>query len=342
MVALRSLFNRAGPLLPGLAIVTTVSAVATALGQLAPTVGAPVFGIALGMLVQALRPPSQGTRPGIAFSAKYVLQVSVVALGLGLSVSELFATATDTLPVMLGTLGIALVAAAALARLLRIDRELFVLIGAGTAICGGSAIAATSSVIGASRLAVAYAMSTIFLFNATAVVLFPALGHAFDLSQTGFGIWAGTAINDTSSVVAAGYHYGTTAGDTGLVVKLARTTMIIPLTLALAAWQFTRRYRAHREEPSATVPWRRVFPWFIAWFCVATTANTIGLVPEAAQDALGVIAVFLITMALTGVGLSAQFGQMRETGIRPLVFGGLLWMCVALGSLALQSMTGLL
>jgi uncharacterized integral membrane protein (TIGR00698 family) len=326
--------------LPGVALVAVLAAAATALGEAAPVIGAPVFGITLGMLTQWLRPVPERHRAGVAFSAKYVLQASVVLLGLGLSIPQLFATGTETFPVMAGTLLTALAAAYLLGRLLRVDGELRTLIGAGTAICGGSAIAATSAVVSASQLSVAYAISTIFVFNAIAVVVFPMLGHLMDLSQHAFGVWAGTAINDTSSVVAAGYWYGQEAGDTGVVVKLARTTMIIPLALTLAAVQLRRGYRSNRSV--GTVPWVKIFPWFIAWFCVATLANTAGLVPDQLDTSLGLGAGFLITMALTGVGLSAEFGQMRRAGGRPLLFGGLLWLCVAGSSLLIQAATGTL
>ena len=325
---------------PGVVLVAALAAVATLLGAVVPVVGGPVFGITIGMLIQTLRPTREVHRPGVSFSAKYVLQASVVMLGLGLSLRELFTTGVDTFPVMIGTLLVALGGAYVLGKLLNVGGELRTLIGTGTAICGGSAIAATAAVISASELSVAYAISTIFVYNALAVVIFPMLGHLLDMSQTAFGVWAGTAINDTSSVVAAGYVYGEEAGDTSVIVKLARTTMIIPVTLALALWQM-RTLRRSSALGNRRLPWKKMFPWFILWFCVATTANTVGLVPSGFDETIGTSAKFLITMALTGVGLSAQFRQMRATGLRPLVFGGLLWVCVAVSSLIIQQLTGL-
>lgn len=320
---------------PGVLIVAALAAVSGGLGRLVPVVGGPVFGIALGMAVQALRPPGDGFRSGIAFSAKYVLQGSVVILGLGLGLGQLLDTGVQTFPVMIGSLSLALVAAFVLGRLLGVGGELSTLIGAGTAICGGSAIAATSAVIGASEFAVAYSISTIFVYNALAVLIFPLLGHLMDMSQNAFGLWAGTAINDTSSVVAASYSYGNAAGDVGVTVKLARTTMIIPMTLLLAALQFRRR-RQRTVDSGHSVPWKRIVPWFVVWFCAAAAINTGGFVPTWLLPPVGEVARFMITMALTAVGLSAKFGQMRRTGPRPLVLGGLLWVVVAASSLALQ------
>lgn len=331
--------------LPGLALVALLTVPAFVLGEFVPVAGGPVIGIVIGMLVQALHPPGTAFRPGIAFASKYVLQASVVLLGAGLSLVQLWETGSASFPVMLGTLLVALAAAALFGRLLRVPGELRTLIGAGTAICGGSAIAATSVVIGASEASIAYAMSTIFAFNAIAVLTFPALGHLMDLSQNAFGLWAGTAINDTSSVVAAGYVYGSAAGAYAVVVKLTRTTMIIPLTLALAV-RNTRR--ANRDPnrgdgaPASATPWRRVVPWFVVWFVIAAVANTIGLVPHTLQTVTKPIAQVMITMALTAVGLSARFGQMRSTGLRPLFFGGMLWVTVAVSSLLLQRAFGLL
>lgn len=320
-----------------LAVVATV--VATVVGRFVPLLGPPIIGIALGMVVQALRPTGERDAAGIAFSAKYVLQAAVVALGLGLSLGALYTTGVDTFPVMIGTLLVALLAAVLLARLLGIDRELATLIGAGTAICGGSAIAATSSVLSARKQSVVYAMSTIFVFNALAVVVFPLIGNAIGLSSHGFGVWAGTAINDTSSVVAAAYSVSEEAGDTSVVVKLARTTMIIPMTFGLAAWQLVRARKAAADGVSG-VSVRRIFPWFIVWFCLASVANTVGLVPAAAEPAIDTVCLFFITMALTAVGLSAKFREMMQTGPRPLVFGGVLWLCVAAASLVLQRLLG--
>ena len=333
--------HRYARFVPGIALAVALGLVASLLGSLFPVVGGPVFGITLGMLVQTLRSPGAMYRPGIAFAAKYVLQASVVLLGLGLGLNELLSTGVQTFPVMIGTLAAALAAAYVLGRMLKVSGELQTLIGAGTAICGGSAIAATSAVIGASQLSITYAVSTIFIYNALAVLIFPALGHLMELSQTSFGIWAGTAINDTSSVVAAGYIYGDVAGETGTIVKLARTTMIIPITILLAALQ-ARTLRKAAASESRTVPWKKLVPWFIVWFCLATALNTVGFVPTWLAEASGDSAKFMITVALTAVGLSAQFRAMHAAGYRPLILGGLLWMVVAVSSLVLQQIFGLL
>jgi uncharacterized integral membrane protein (TIGR00698 family) len=264
-------------------------------------------------------------------------------LGTGFSLSESARAGLRSLPVMLGTLCLALLAAWWLGRLLHVDDPLRTLIGVGTGICGASAIAATTGVVAATEIEVAYAISTIFMFNIVAVLLFPLLGHLLGLSQHAFGLWAGTAVNDTSSVVAAAYSYGQSAGAYAVVVKLTRTLMIIPIIVGLAVWHSRKDARDARgttllrpDRPS----WYRAFPMFIAYFLLASVVNTLGGIPDGWHDGLASAAVFLITVALTAIGLSVRFGDFRRTGHKPLVLGLGLWVTVAVSSLLLQAVTG--
>ncbi|MFP5407578.1 MAG: YeiH family protein, partial [Gammaproteobacteria bacterium] len=190
-----------------------------------------------------------------------------------------------------------------------------VLIGMGTAICGGSAIAAIVPIIKPDDHDTAFAISTIFLFNVVAVLLFPALGHMMNLSDMGFGLWAGTAINDTSSVVAAGYSYSKAAGDYATIVKLTRATLIIPICLIMAlavAW-------LEKKKGASDFSLARIFPWFILWFLVASALRTVGLVPTALQPVLHFGAEFLIIVALSSIGLSADLRRMVSAGARPIL-----------------------
>lgn len=233
-------------LLPGLALSIGLAALAFALGRALPLVGGAVLGIVLGLLVRnALTLPAH-TAAGIRFSGKYLLQAAVILLGFGLDLGVVVHTGLSSLAVTLVTLAVAFLTAWALARLLKVHHVLGTLIGVGTAICGGSAIAAVAPILRPDEHDTALAMSTIFLFNLLAVLLFPPLGHLLGLSDAGFGLWAGTAINDTSSVVAAGYHYSHAAGDIATVVKLARATLIIPICLA-----GSRPRRGHQKNEGA-------------------------------------------------------------------------------------------
>jgi uncharacterized integral membrane protein (TIGR00698 family) len=327
--------------LPGLVVVAAIALAATGIGKLAPLLGAPVAGILLGVALSAAIRPRATLKPGIATSGRFVLQLAVVVLGAQLSLRQVAHAGVDSLPVMLGTLTVCLALAWWLGRRLGIDADLRTLIGVGTAICGASAIAATSSVIKARGSAIAYAISTIFLFNVLAVLLFPPLGHLLGMSQHAFGLFAGTAVNDTSSVVAAATTYGAEAGNYAVVVKLTRTLMIIPIVLVLAEVQ--RRRDATDTGATPAVGARRIarlVPWFLIGFVAVAGLNSAGLIPSASHHALQEAAVFLITMALTAIGLSTDVAGFRRAGHRPLLLGLALWLAVSATSLALQALAG--
>jgi uncharacterized integral membrane protein (TIGR00698 family) len=319
-------------LVPGVLLCLAIAALATFFGYLLPVAGAPVFAIVAGLAIASIRPLSQAFEPGVGFASKALLQWSIVLLGTHLSLSEIARGGIASLPVMLGTLAIVLVVAFAVGRLLGIDRDLRRLLGIGTAICGGSAIAALASVIDVDRSDVAYALGTIFAFNVVAVLTFPALGHLLALSQSAFGLWAGTAINDTSSVVAAAFAYGGTAGNAAVVVKLTRTLLIVPL-VGYYAW---RRIAA---RDGATVDWAGIFPWFILGFLAAAGIYSLGWIPAGWQDPLQRLALFSIVVALAGVGLSSNLERIRAAGLRPLALGAILWATIAVSSLAIARLT---
>jgi uncharacterized integral membrane protein (TIGR00698 family) len=344
-------------LVPGVAASAAIATVATALGRLAPVVGAPVFAIVMGVLAATIRPLPESFRPGVSFTGKRVLQASIVVLGLDLSARQVLSIGRSSLPVLVGSLVIVLALAWVLGRALRLRSDLTTLIGVGTAICGASAIAATSAVIGAVEADVSYAVATIFTFNVVAVLIYPALGHALDLSQHAFGLWAGTAINDTSSVVAASTIYGHEATAYGVTVKLTRTLAIVPICLALAAWGNRRRQledsRAATEAGVAArggdgAPARgrvrlgAIFPLFILLFVGAVLLNTAGLVPSGWHHPLTELARWMITAALAAIGLSTRFRDIREAGARPIILGAILWAAVGVTSLVLQAATGTL
>ena len=177
-----------------------------------------------------------------------MLQIAIVVSGFGLSIATVARTGFETLPVTLGTVAVALILAPVLGRLLRLERALQTLIGVGTAICGASAIAAVSSVIEPDETQIALAIATVFFYNIVAVLIFPPIGHALQMTQQQFGLWAGTAINDTSSVVAAGFAYGKDAGAHATIVKLTRATLILPIVAAIARAARAREARRRRAR----------------------------------------------------------------------------------------------
>lgn len=320
---------------PGMLAAAAIALAATWMSHYVPVVGAPVLAIVMGL---ALSPAAAGRHdlaPGLRFTAKHLLQGSIVILGLGLSLHEVVSVGVGSLPVLVGTLLSALGMAWVAGRALGLGRDVTTLIGVGTAICGASAIAATDAVIDAGETDVSYAVTTIFLFNVVAVVAYPVLGHLAGLSQHAFGLLAGTAVNDTSSVVAASTVYGHQAAAYGLVVKLTRTLAILPVVLGLAAWR--REGRPSRGQSPA---WWRVLPVFLLGFLATVGLNSAGLVPAHWHASLSTVATWMITAALAALGLSSRLGQIRRAGYRPICLGAVLWATVGLSSLALQAATG--
>jgi len=336
---------------PGLAAAVVLAIVSTAIGSVAPIIGSAVPAVVLGAVIATVRRPSARLTPGLTFAGQRVLQIAVVVLGLRLSLHQVVTVGARSLPVMLGTLVVCLLLAHLIGRALRIDGDLQALIGCGTGICGASAIAAIAPAIGAASADIAYAVSTIFVFNIAAVLVFPVIGHALGLSQHAFGLFAGTAVNDTSSVVAAASAYGHSAADYAVVVKLVRTLMIIPVVLVLATVTERRRTRSgdgrsgHQPRTKGPTPAVslgrivRLVPWFLVGFLVMAGINTAGLVPGGATEPIATISTFLISIALAGIGLSTDVAALRRTGVRPLVLGAILWVTVTVVSLGLQAAT---
>ena len=325
--------------LPGAALALAVAAVATVIGRAVPVVGGPVAAVLLGIAVTAsLRPARRwsGVGHGLRLTGGLALQTAVVLLGTQISLHQAWAVGGSALPVMCATLAAAFVGAWLLGRWLGIDHDLATLVGVGTAICGASAIAAVTPVLRPGASAVAYALSTIFLFNIVAVLTFPALGHLLDLGQHTFGVFAGTAVNDTSSVVAAAAVYGDQAAHTAVVVKLTRSLAIIPVVVVVAAIAARRRGAGPGEGRPQI--WKLV-PWFLIGFVAVAAVNSAWTIPASLRSCGATCAGLLITWALAAIGLSTDLRALRRTGPKPLVLGGVLWVVVVGTSLAVQFLT---
>lgn len=322
-------------LIPGLLLVFILAAFAWFCGRQVPLVGAPVFGILFGMAT-TLCGRSPALREGTRFASKRLLQLSVVLLGFEMNMRNVLTVGGESLVVMAFTLTAALLSAWTMQRVLQLDSVTTTLIGVGTAICGGSAIAATAPVIDAKEEEIAHSISTIFLFNIAAVFLFPALGHLMQMSDRGFGLWAGTAVNDTSSVLAAGYAYSDAAGKLATIVKLTRTLMIVPITFILSLWVArTRKGTAHFSLSKA-------FPWFVLGFVAASLLHTAGIVGPELSRLLTRSGKFLIVTAMAAIGLNTHLGRLLANGLKPILMGLVCWVTLALTSLLVQHFLGLL
>jgi uncharacterized integral membrane protein (TIGR00698 family) len=303
------------------------------LGHALPVVGSPVFGILFGMLLAFWNRPDR-LNEGIRFTSKKLLQAAIVLLGFGMNMRSIFKVGSQTLVLMLITISVTLTLAVLAGKLLRIGGKTATLIGVGTAICGGSAIAAAAPVIDADNEEVAQAISTIFLFNVIAALVFPSLGRLLAMSDFTFGIWAGTAVNDTSSVVAAGYSFSNAAGDLAVIVKLTRTLMIIPVSLLLA---FLTSRQSAGNQTSGKVSLVKIFPWFVLGFLAAALINTGLALPVVVTTALAQSGKFLIVMAMAAIGLNTRLTKLIRSGGRPVLLGLICWLTLAIVALITQT-----
>ena len=318
------------------------------LGQRFPIVGGPVFGILAGMIITLLWHDKSAAQPGISFVSKKVLQYAVILLGFGMNLSVIWQTGKQSLPIILVTITTSLVVAWLLHKLLHIPGKISTLVGVGSSICGGSAVAATASVIDADDEEVAQAISVIFFFNMLAAIFFPALGALLGFSTTNgeaFGIFAGTAINDTSSVTAAASTWDSLHGlgsqtlDKAVTVKLTRTLAIIPITLVLA---FVRTKRAKTD--GTKVDLKKIFPMFILYFLLASVVTTICVsagVSASVFTPLKTLSKFLMVAALGAVGLNTDFKALCKSGAKPMLHGFIISLLVVLVAIGVEYMLGI-
>ncbi|MDR2321189.1 MAG: putative sulfate exporter family transporter, partial [Microbacterium sp.] len=311
---------RGADVLPGLALTVPIAVVATLIGAAVPVLGSALPAIVIGVAAAVIRRPGARFQPGVEYSGKFLLQVAVVLLGAQLSLDAILRVGAESLPVMLSTLTVCLLGTWIIGRALRVPQRLRTLIGVGTGICGASAIAAVSPVIGALSAEVSYAVSTIFVFNILAVVLFPLLGHALGMDPHTFGLLAGTAVNDTSSVVAAAGVFGAAALGYAVVVKLVRTLMIIPISIGLSVIESRRAAEGRRMTLRGVVG---LVPWFLVGFLLVAVVGSFGVIPAGPRAAMVHVSGFLIATAMAGIGLSTDVAALRRAGWRPLLLGAI-------------------
>jgi len=323
-------------MLIGLVPVIIIGAAAWEIGTAFPILGGPVVAILIGLVFGQIFGERKEFAAGIKFASRTILQSSIVLLGTGMSLKQVATIGGNGLPVMIGTLILCVAAGIVIGRGLNVERETRILITYGTAICGASAIATMSAVIGASGPAIAVSVTVIVLYNVLAAILFPTLGHMMGLSPEAFGMWAGTAINDTSSVMAAATVYGALAASYAVVVKLTRTLAIVPLAIFQTWFQNKQLPYELRKE----ISWYKLVPSFMLIFLAATAINSIGIIPESWSGILKFLSHFGITVAMAAIGMSSSLNTVKCAGSRPLVLGGILWIAVAISSLALQWLTG--
>lgn len=320
------------------------------LGKLFPVVGGAVIAILAGMLITMFWTDKGQAEIGIKFTSKKILQAAVILLGFGLNLNVILETGKQSLPIIICTIATSLVIAYVLHRVMHIPSNISTLVGVGSSICGGSAIAATAPVIDADDDEVAQAISVIFFFNVLAAILFPILGRAIGFSTTSgdaFGIFAGTAVNDTSSVTAAAstwdsmWNLGSATLDKAVTVKLTRTLAIIPITLVLA---FVRARNNKQQNGADKVKLGKVFPFFILYFVAASVITTITVnlgISVSVFQPLKELSKFFIVMAMAAIGLNSNIVKLIKTGGKPLLLGACCWGGITAVSLVLQHVMGI-
>lgn len=337
------------------------------LGKLFPIVGGPVIAIIAGMIITIFVRDKTSFASGIKFTSKKILQWAVILLGFGLDLGVVAKTGVQSLPIICSTITTSLIVAFMLCKLAKIPGNISTLIGVGSSICGGSAIAATAPVIGADDEEVAQAISVIFFFNVLAAIIFPYFGQMVGFSTTNgeaFGIFAGTAVNDTSSVTAcastwdAMWNLGSETLDKAVTVKLTRTLAIIPITLVLALYKASKAKKAlassdvsNETKSNSSFSLKKIFPWFILYFIAASLITTLCYKFVSNPDVLNVVkdifkflkncSKFFIILAMAAIGFNTNIIKLVKTGGKPLIMGACCWICITAVSLLMQHVMGL-
>lgn len=333
------------------------------LGNRFPIIGGPVIAIVAGMIVTLFLRDKSALQTGITFTSKKILQYAVIFLGFGLNLSVILSTGKQSLPIILSTIATSLIISYVLCRAMKMPGKISTLIGVGSSICGGSAIAATAPVIDADDEEVAQSISVIFFFNVLAAIIFPSLGAhllGFSPDAEAFGIFAGTAVNDTSSVTAAAstwdnmFSLGSATLDKAVTVKLTRTLAIIPITLVLALWR-TKKERGGENGGGVKVSIKSIFPFFILYFAGASVITTVfqalisaGLLSGTAAAVITgffafmkQVSKFFIVMAMAAIGLNTNIVKLVKSGGKPIFMGLCCWAGISCVSLAMQHLMGI-
>ena len=312
-----------GLFLLGLAICFAVAAVASLVEELIPggLLGASIIALFMGTIINSFFHPAW-LKPALKFTSKKILKVAIVLLGASLSINTIMSVGKMTFFVMIFTFAMCFGAGFFIRKLFGLNWKLSNLISAGTGICGGSAVAAIAPVIDADDKDIAFAMSSTFLFDMVMIALYPLMGRALGLTDIAYGIWAGTSVNDTASVVASGYAFSEIAGDLATMVKLTRTIAIIP-TVLVFAYIGTRLKQKELKAAGQgkKVNLVKIIPWFIGGFLLLAILNSVGFIPAAASRAMKSTSKFLMVTALAAIGLGTSIFDFKKAGLKPMFYG---------------------
>ncbi len=315
--------RKKGIFILGIAICIVVASLSIVLEKLIPgeILGASIIALFMGTIINSFFHPDW-IKPALKFTSKRILKVAIILLGASLSVSTIMSVGKMTFFVMLFTFAMCFGGGYFVRKLFGLNWKLSNLISAGTGICGGSAIAAIAPVIDADDKDIAFALSSTFLFDMVMVALYPIIGKVLGLSDIAYGIWAGTSVNDTASVVASGYAFSEIAGDFATMVKLTRTIAIIP-TVLVFAYIGTRMKQKELQtvNEGKKVNVLKIVPWFIGGFLVLAIVNSVGLIPIEISNIMKSVSKFLMVTALAAIGLGTSITDFKKAGLSPMFYG---------------------
>lgn len=331
-------------MLPGIIVSLVIAVAARFLESLLPVhvIGASVIALFIGMIINQIKKPGKILSSGIKFTSKKLLKFAIILLGASLSIGTVLNVGKMSLAVMVFTLLTCFGGGYFIGRALKLNWKLSNLISAGTGICGGSAIAAIAPAIDAEDKDIAYAMSATFLFDMVMIILFPMMGRWLGLSDMAYGLWAGTAVNDTSSVVAAGYAFSEAAGDFATMVKLTRTLTIIPTVVVfyIINARIKKKQSADGETVKSKMDVKSFVPWFIIGFVALALINSTGIIPVAISSSAKEVSKFLMVAALAAIGLNTDFKEMKKSGIAPMIHGFIISALVVVVAIAVEYVIG--
>lgn len=330
---------------PGLCLALLIALTARFIESMLPIqlIGASVLALFIGLFTRQVIKPNTKIEAGLKFTSKRILKFSIILLGASLNITTILTVGKLSLIVMIFTLITCFGGGYLVGKWLNLNWKLSNLISAGTGICGGSAIAALAPVIEAEDKDIAYAMSATFLFDMGMIVLFPIMGRLLGLSDMAYGLWAGTAVNDTSSVVAAGYAFSEAAGDFATMVKLTRTLSIIPVVLIFSFIQIRIKTNENKQQGTLSnkTQWINLVPWFILGFLFMALLNSGGLISPLLSNTLRQISKFLMIAALAAIGLNTDVNEMKQSGFNPMIHGFIISALVVIVALAVEYFMGL-
>ena len=321
---------------PGIMLSASIAAASYLISLVVPDsiLGGTLIALLIGMLLNRVLSSYEVFDKGINWTSKKILRAGIILSGIALSFSQVFQAGKYALILMLFTLTTSFGVGYLCKKIFKMNWKLASLLSVSTAICGGTAVATLGPTIRAKNRDIAYAISATFIFDIITVIAFPWIGRLLGLSDTGYGLWIGTAVNDTSSVVAAGYAFSDAAGSLATIVKLTRTLFIVPIVLVFS-WIYAKIETPSQMADKINIG--KIFPWFILGFLAVVGIRSMDFLPANAITQVSLLSKFFMSMALASIGLKTSFKEVTSVGIKPMIAGVIIDTSVVFVSLFAQA-----